>query len=674
MIPIGSPSLQVRLTGTLVAGLAFLSALLGPSPGLATEDVEGLVANASLTYDIHPEKPNVLVTWKVTLENSGPPPYAGPNDAPYYYDSLSIITLGDGSDLRAKGASGQALPVSFAGYGDGLSGEATVSFPHRLQYGDTFSFTLEYTVPEARNDYYLVGRSYVFLPAFLDITEVDTFRSASLHVSAPIGGWDVSIGGPTCIRSQQGPRSVYDCKVDDPYAFGASVEVVQPTARQTTDTNIPLGDRTVRLIVTNFKGDTAWGEHVRTLASSALPVLQQVMGYPSPRLDTLELIEGAQGELLGYAGLSGCVIYYCQIRMSPTSDDHVLLHELAHLWSKPFKSRWISEGLAEFAAQEAGIAMGLEPELPYYPPPGKPPYPLDDWGRPRGQLTATPEQRLQESMGYYWAARSFQRLKQTVDLDGLKATNTSLTTMAQDSVISRQYMDALEDATGANADDLFRDWIFPGEFAAQIADRRQARDRLVALRPRAESVGLTVPKDVQENIAAWKFGDALAALDRYEGGLTAYLEIRNQLDELRAAAKQAVLAYPVPFERATQTWDFVAVRGSLNDARAALAAYLSAKEALARPRSAWQRLGLWGRHPEAKLAAATLSFGAGNFGRSIEESQAVASMLEGASDVAFRRLLIGLGALAVIMVVGTIVARWALRQETSSAADESPPP
>ncbi len=663
--------LRPRRALALAAGLAALAALTFAAPRHATAEADGLIADVSLTYDVHPEIPNVHVSWQVSLENSGPPFYAEEGDPPYYYDSVAIFVLGDGSALKASGPGGQRLPVSFSDFGEGLSGEATVSLPHTLQYGESFSFAVEYTVPAARNDYFLVGRSYVFLPAYLDILEADTLRSTSLHVSAPIGAWDVSVEGPTCLRSQQGPRTVQNCTFDDPYA-AASVEVVQPTARQTTTTDIQMGDRTIRLYITSFRDDAAWAEHVREVAAAALPVLEQVMGSTLPRLDTLELLERGQGELLGYAGTAGCIIYLCRISLSPTSDDLVFLHELAHLWSRPFKARWLSEGLAEFTAREAAAAMGIQPDQPYRPPSGKPSYPLSEWGRPRSQLTATPEERMLESEGYYWAVLSFQRLKQTVGLDGLKATNAALSSRTEDSVTSRLYMDTLDATTSVNSDDLFRDWIFPADMAGQVGDRRQARDRLTALRAQAEPLGLTVDPSIQEDIDAWSFDDALVTLDRKEKALQAYIEVKGKLDELKMAAEQAGLVYPLPFRDAAETWDFLDVRDGLPQAEAALAAYTAAKRIAAEPRGFWQRIGLWGRDPDGKLADAASHFAIADFSRSLEDSRAVQEMIDGAGDAALQRLLIALGVL-VALVISAALAVWFIRGGATAEPEQAGP-
>lgn len=664
--------LPARLTLALLASLAFLTAFLAPHPGRATANAQGLVADVSITYDIRPEEPEVRVLWELFLENTGPPSYAEPSDPPYYHDSVSIFTLGDGSTLRASGPEGQQLPVSFLDSADGLAGAATISFDRLLRYGDTYSLSLEYEIPEARNDYYLVGPHYVFLPAYLNVFPVATFRSSTLFIIAPPARtWEVSIEGPSCVQSRQSSRTIYECPLPDPYAFGATVEVIQPSARQTTSSDIPLGEGTVKLTVTNFGDNAAWSERVRSLTVAALPILEEVMGSPYSGPDTIRISQRGQQELFGYAGTASCNPISCLIGVSPTADDMTTLHELAHLWSDPFQNRWLAEGLAVFASLVTAERLGLQPDPPVQFPEDTPPYPLDNWGLPRNQLSATPEERLLESQGYDWSNLFFQRLEQTIGLEGLKATNGALAGLPEDSVDSRRYMDALEDATGGNSDDLFRDWVFPPELASEIDARRQARDRLAALHTQAEPLGLIVPQQVQEEIAAWRFAQALDALDQYEASLAAYIEIESQLDNLRAAAERAILAYPIPFDRATQPWDFIPVQESLGDAEEALAAYVSAKEALAAPHSAWQQLGLWGKHPNTKLNDAALRFAAGDFTVSLEESQAVQSILQGADGAALQHLFIGIGILVAVLIAGTVLVRWVLSEETSPGREEA---
>jgi hypothetical protein len=672
-----APSRPAAFAALAVAAVvAFLTALSPAAPLPAHADSDGLSADVSVTYDVRPDEPTVRVTWDVLLENSGPPFYAEAGEPPYFYHDIAVTILGDGANVAAVTPDGRALPVSFFDYGDGLSGEATVGFGRTLRYDDTFAFSLRYDVPETRNDLFLVGPYYVFLPAYPDLYPVDTFRSATVNVIAPNSRqWDVSVSGAACEEFPEAGRVLIQCSTPDLYSFAAAIEVLQPSARQSTSTLIPLGDSSIELRVVNFPGNEAWAGHVADVTAVALPTLAEIIGFPYNGPDTLRVTERGQGELFGYAGLADCNPWLCGIAVSPASDDMVLLHELAHLWTQPFYSRWIAEGIAEFASQRTADRLGIDGLAIAAPTGDRPPIPLDTWGELQDQLTSSLEQQQIETESYYWSALMFERLEQSLGAEAIKTTNAALSTELDYSVDTRLYVDSLEDAGGAVPDDLLVEWVFPEEEAGQVRDRRVARTRLADLIPRAAAAGLTadVTDDIAADIDAWIFHEALPKLDAGEAGLAAYLDIAGRLEAFHADAEAAGLPYPLPFSDAAQTWDFQTVGGSLDDAEAALSAYVAAQDAANAPRSPLQRIGLWGKDPDAHLAAAAESFAWGNFAQSIDESRQAESLIEGAVSAALPRLLIVIAVLAAVAVAAVILLRWALRSETPVPPEPSEP-
>jgi hypothetical protein len=235
-------------------------------------------------------------------------------------------------------------------------------------------------------------------------------------------------------------------------------------------------------------------------------------------------------------------------------------------------------------------------------------------------------------------------------------------------------MDAL-DESGAHADDLFIRYVFPPERESEIRDRRTARDRASALSARAAAEAPELSQEVfnpiREQLANWEFAAVLASLDRLEQGFGAYLQLRDQIPALRAAAEQAGLPAPYAFEDALKTWAFQPFFDSLADFTPAIEAYTAAEQKLSEPRSITQQLGLIGRRPESHLEAARGNFAASNFRAAIDDSHAAEAALADANSLGLRNAGIGAAVLVLLVISAFFVLRWISDElRTSATASE----
>jgi len=155
-----------------------------------------------------------------------------------------------------------------------------------------------------------------------------------------------------------------------------------------------------------------------------------------------------------------------------------------------------------------------------------------------------------------------------------------------------------------------------------------------------------------------------------EQGLNAYLQLRDQLPALRAAAEQAGLPAPYTFEDALKTWAFQPLLDSIADFTPAIEAYTTARQKLAEPRTITQRIGLIGQRPESHLDAAVGNFAAANFRASIDESQAAEAALADANSLALRNGAIAGVVLLLLAISAVFVLRW-VADELRTAASET---
>lgn len=585
----------MRRLAALVAAVALLAAFVRPdvTTVAAKPARDDLLRIASqVTYEIRPDTDPVHVTWQVELENNDPETVPRDFGTVYFYESVSLPVLRGASTIRATGPGGGMLSVDVDDPGEGSVVAVTVAFDRELYYRQRYAFTLSYDLADTRSDVLLVTAAYVYLPA---IVAGDSTRVSITTPDDP--AWDVTIEPLDCSRS--GP-SEYRCGASEDIQVAALVEVTRPGALRSIDAAVQLAAGEVSLTISYFPGEERWASHIQELSAAALPVLETLFGFPYQGPQDLTIAERGRQDIAGYEGTFGCQPDSCTIGISPVADDAIALHEFAHLWTEMFEKRWLGEGLAEFMARRAAAELGTAvSNRERGPPPRTVDLQLDEWGHTRHLIGASDEELAREDTGYLESRRFFETLEGTIGLEAIQAANAAAAELGQ-GIDSQTYLDLLEEASGARLDGLFLDRVFSPSFAPVLEQRRRARERLADLREAVEAADLDLPEGVQLLIDSWSFDRAEDALD---------------------------------------------------DAEAALDAYLAARDRAQQPRSLWARIGLLGEDPEGALDDAAAAFADGDFADAAERADAAQSMIDGAGRAALIRILAALVLLAGIAVV-----------------------
>ncbi len=597
-----------RLAAAILAlGLLSLFAMAG-SPLARAEPArdELLRATTSVDYAVRPDTGAVRVAWTVELDNNDPATAFRESGLIRFYTGYYVPVLRGASGLSATGPGGGALSVSLSDTESETAMDAFVSFDRNFHYGQQYTFTLSYELASARADSLFVTPSYVFLPA------VTTGDSATVRVSTPDDPeWEVSLVAGECDETGDGE---YECEAPELLVVAALVEVVRPDALQRRDVTVP-GAREVSLTLRHFPGEEAWAGHVEEVARAALPLLERLFGFASENT-FLEISQRGQQETFGYDGFADCFARICRIGVSPVSDDLVLVHELAHVWTPKFDNRWLGEGLAEFmsrrAAAELGALLSFDEPLP---PERTVPLYLHDWSEPTNFLTADDDAQAREHTGYENAFRFFETLEQQYGMEAIQEANRS-SGQTLGEVDSRDYFDELEEATGEHLDQLFLERVFGPSFKTVLQERRLARDQLAFLDGVAEDLGLRLPDAVRDDVDQWDF--------------------RNALRELGEAATAAL-------------------------------AYSDARRTVEGTRSLWERLGLLYQDPDANLKLAASEFQAGDFDDSVERSERAVDPVERADERALYRVLVAVGMFAGVVLLA--LASFVIQRRGRSSTD-----
>lgn len=645
--------------------LVLLATALALFHGTASAQDPDLVhISSDVTYDLRTDDGHVKVTWQIKIEDNDPSTAAGGNDGSFvFYSDVAIPVLRGAEEIAALDSSGEQLDVEVDEGGGADVVSARIDFSDRLFYQETYELGVQYEIPPVRHQSVLVTPAYVFLPI------VASGDEATVTVIAPPADsdWETVLDAQDCDRD----GFTFTCTGSENAYIVATAETSRPGAMASLPMHVDLQQQTIDINFTYFQGEEATANHLRDLIPASMPVIEDLFGFPYDGPADVTVAQGGRQAILGYEGLTECSTASCEITISPVADDITVIHELTHLWTDIYSERWLAEGFAELYADETANrlpAQLVQNRRPRAPSPAVD-LQLDDWGDVISVIDAAEDQIAVENAGYDISQRFLETLRLEVGNSLLRDVNVAISQSGKPAD-SRVYMDLIEDTSGRDVDQLFRDWVF-GEDSGPLLDlRRQARDRLAELENRALVEGLPegATAGIREDILVWDFEDALSKLDAVEDDIATYNDLNLQLGQIAAEASSIGLTLPTGVANALDRWEFGNVRLAMADVRDAIDAYRAARANVNASRDLWQRFGLLGSDPESQLREAEVSFAAGQFQASIDSSRAAQHTINNASTLALRRVLI---VAAIFAAFGLIVlaAVWASHLRERGLAD-----
>jgi hypothetical protein len=184
----------------------------------------------------------------------------------------------------------------------------------------------------------------------------------------------------------------------------------------------------------------------------------------------------------------------------------------------------------------------------------------------------------------------------------------------------------------------------------------------------AEGLSDQVPDEIEAEVADWDFDVALSQLDEKEEALNDYLGLKGEIASLRTGVQEAGLTLNGDLDAAIENWEFDRAAAIVNDAEAALARYLAARERVDEPRSLWERFGLLGADPDGKVKDSSEAFNSGDYERSRSSADEAVDTVDSASSNAARRVLIVAGGAAAFAIVILLVVWFTRLRERNEPA------
>jgi hypothetical protein len=623
----------------------------GPRAVLAADYTLETVAR----YDVRVAAGVVGVQVALDFTNTTPDP-AGQFSV---FEELKLAIHDQAERVSARDEAG-ALEVA-VGVENGVN-VATVTLREGLRYEETAELRLSYVLPDTDSPQMRVRPTVIVFPAWAFGT------AGEVEVAIPTG-YEVRVDGDAL--TEDGGMLVSG-PIDDPTAWLALVTAVRQPSYTEFDAVVPLAGGTADLIVRAFSDDEAWGERTRDLMVDALPLLEEAIGLPYPRIGPLVLTQAVatDGSGFGEESTGGT-----EIMVAFDQPAFTALHQAAHVWLSPalVESRWLREGLASAAA--ADVARQLELDLPYDPAVraeegAEAAVPLDDWSA--GADPAT------EAYGYAASWALVEDLVATFGADSIRSVlaraassmspyssasvdpeipsdGVTAPTVALD---TRGFLEHLETVTGEPAvADRFADGVLADADVALLPARAEARAAFDALVGAAGAWG--APDPVRVAMAEWDFETAGTRMAEAAEWLV-------ERDALLAELEAVRLPAPHRLEQAYRTYGGGAEAfDELEAERAVVRAYAAAAESVNAERSVIERIGLvGGPDPSAQLNLASGEFADGDLRAAVDAIAEAERIVASAATAGWVRIL----SAVLVAVLGLAVAVFLVRRRSSYTA------
>jgi hypothetical protein len=576
-----------------------LVSALAPAPVDAAEYEMETVA----TYAVDPLAGEIAVSVAVTFTNTLP-------DPPGQISAFSHVDLAiqEGASQVVAADDDGALDVELEA-GDGAE-VAVVTTRSRVRYGKSVSFTLSYLLADGAAADLHVRPGIVKFPAW-------GFGTSSQVTALLPSSYDARADGDPMLSSLDGATlELFSGPIPEPDRWLALITAVQPAEYVTRSASVALRSGTVDLQVRAWSDDQAWGDETLSLLVQALPMLEEAIGLPYTRVGPLVVSEAAGGEVSGEALPSATA----EIQVAFDGSAFTLLHQAAHVWinDQLARDRWIREGLASHYAALVGARLGAEP--PYDPTQramdlAADARPLVDW--PLGAASGVADaygyaaswglvDRIATIVGEAHLAEALARIAAGLSAyDPIDPDAISSDGRLHPAVDTRRLLDQLAAVSNADVAELFREWAFGPEGAAELEQRKAARDAYRGLLTDAGHWG--APDAVRSAMSDWDFEAAQAGIT----DASAWLEDRDALIAECAAAGLV----PPDRLRARYLADGGGAEASaeLEAEQALVGAYVQVQTRAQAPRGALEAVGLFlADDPGTLLTEASASFGQGD--------------------------------------------------------------
>lgn len=288
---------------------------------IATAGYNDVGIEVSSAYKVVPESENVHVTKQIIFTNTDP-------STTYkrgYYSTFNHYLPQNAKNVKAYDVGKR---VVFQKVEEGYH---VFQYNRRVWYGESYTFYVEYELDINRN-------SAVFY-----ILENGENTEVTLEVPA---GFDTHLARNGYELEEMEYSSIYRFQRGMDWSSSCLVNTVRHTEHLILSDVAHLQERDVRIEIRYWEGEEVWAQQMLDTALISLPILEETWGMPYPASYDITITQANLTETGGYGGFNKG---RAGIWMLHTSSSEILIHELAHYWTRAcnFDQLWMDEGYAD---------------------------------------------------------------------------------------------------------------------------------------------------------------------------------------------------------------------------------------------------------------------------------------------------------------------------------------
>ncbi len=325
------------------------------------------------SYKLVPEKGIVEVSKKITFFNND-------SDTKYwrgYYSNYNYYLPEGAMNIKAfDNENPIVFKISSGGY-------YVFNFNHKVWYEKSYTFNIDYELEINRNT------------AVFSLNEYGDSIEVILEVPSD---FDTHVGRDDYKLEEKKYSSVYIFEKGQKWDKSCTVNSVRVSPRLTLKDTAHLTERDVDVEVRYWEGEEEWAQDIMQTTVESLTLLEDKWGIAYPAKYNITITQANLTETGGYGGFNqgrnGIWLLY-------TSNHGVLIHELAHYWTRAcnFEQLWMDEGYADLYSHL--VLTEIEPEEAvsrrnrflekYNNLNDQYDYPLSDWNTPESIDGSTEE-------------------------------------------------------------------------------------------------------------------------------------------------------------------------------------------------------------------------------------------------------------------------------------------
>lgn len=387
-----------------------------------------ITVGISSDYIVIPENESVHVTKQVLFTNTD-------TNTRYkrgYYSTFNHYLPEEARNLKAYDTE-KALTVQRS-----QGSYHTFQFNRRVWYGESYVFYIEYDLEINRNTavFYILENG--------DNTEVT--------VEVP-SGFDTHLARDGYELEEKQYASVYTFRRGMDWNRSCLVNAARHTDYLVLGDVAHLQERDVEVQIRYWEGEEAWAQEMLDTAMTSLPILEENWGMPYPASYDITITQANITETGGYGGFNKG---RKGIWMLHTSSNEILIHELAHYWTRKcnFEQLWMDEGYADLYTYivlnetdpESAIDRRDRFLQKYERLKGDYDFPLSDWDIPESIDDST---GVKVDFGYKKAFALTYELYEDIGLASMKSSNLEFA--ASDTQVNEEmFLDILSDTSGSD--------------------------------------------------------------------------------------------------------------------------------------------------------------------------------------------------------------------------------